>query len=262
MIWVDLRGRSPQQFADMIVSKLAALADAASALSADTEDPAQVAGASSLAGETRTSAVDPRQAWAQVEVSPVPARSRLARQWDPVELGVHQVIGGGPMPPYIRRPHDELLQTVTDPSVAASRLVVLRGGSSTGKTRAAYEAIATRLGDWRLDYPLDSGALAARLEAAIPARTVLWLGELRHYAHADGGPAVLSQLADLLVGEGYLVITTVWPRTGTLIVLRLTPRPGRPAGCSIGYPSSPAVTPPDRAGSRRGHRRPGLVHHH
>jgi hypothetical protein len=61
-----------------------------------------------------------------------PAYGRLAGRWDPVELGVHQVIGGGPMPAYIRRPHDELLRAVLDPAVPASRLVVVRGGSSTG----------------------------------------------------------------------------------------------------------------------------------
>jgi hypothetical protein len=70
----------------------------------------------------------------------VPARGRPAGQWDPVELGVHPVAGGGPMPAYIRRPHDELLRAVLDPEVADSRLVVIRGASSTGKTRAAYEA--------------------------------------------------------------------------------------------------------------------------
>jgi hypothetical protein len=140
-----------------------------------------------------------------------PAYGRLAGQWAPVELGVHQVIGGGPMPAYIRRPHDELLRAVLDPAVPASRLVVVRGGSSTGKTRAAYEAVAGRLADWELDYPLDPGALNARLEAGIPARTVLWLGELRQYADADGGAAVLGRLADLLQGEDHLVITTMWP---------------------------------------------------
>jgi hypothetical protein len=34
---------------------------------------------------------------------------------------------------------------------------------------------------------------------------------LRQYADADGGPAVLGRLADLLQGDGHLVITTVWP---------------------------------------------------
>ena len=140
-----------------------------------------------------------------------PTRGRPVAQWNPVKLGVHQVIGGGPMPMYIRRPHDELLRAVLDPAVPASRLVVVRGGSSTGKTRAAYEAVAGRLADWQLDYPLNVAALKERLDAGIPARTVLWLGELRQYADADGGAAVLGRLADLLAGEGHLLITTVWP---------------------------------------------------
>jgi hypothetical protein len=139
------------------------------------------------------------------------AYARLAGRWDPVKLGVHRVIGGGPMPTYIRRPHDELLRAVLDPAVAASRLVVIRGGSSTGKTRAAYEAVADRLANWQLDYPRNPDALAARLDAGIPARTVLWLGELRQYVDADRGAAVLGRLADLLEGEGSLVITTMWP---------------------------------------------------
>jgi hypothetical protein len=140
-----------------------------------------------------------------------PAHGRPAARWDPVDLGVHKVIGGGPMPPYVRRPHDDLLLAVLDPAVSASRLVVVRGGSSTGKTRAAYEAVMARLADWHLDYPLDPGALKARLETGVPARTVLWLGELRPYADANGGPAILSRVADLLDYDGRLIITTVWP---------------------------------------------------
>jgi hypothetical protein len=161
-----------------------------------------------------------------------PAPARLVEQWDPVELGVHQVIGGGPMSAYIRRPHGDLLRAVLDPAVPVSRLVVVRGGFSTGKTRAAYEAVADRLAGWRLDYPLDPGALAARPEAGIPARTVLWLGELRQYADADGGAAVLGRLADLLQGEDHLVITTMWPEhcNTYTAVARAGPGPADPAG--------------------------------
>ena len=140
-----------------------------------------------------------------------PAYGRRVAQWTPVEPGVHRVIGAGPMPAYVRRPHDELLRAVLDPAVPAGRLVVVRGGSSTGKTRAAYEAVAGRLAGWRLDYPLNPAALKERLDAGIPADTVLWLGELRQYADADGGAEVLGRLADLIVGEGRLLITTVWP---------------------------------------------------
>jgi len=141
----------------------------------------------------------------------MPVRSRRPGDWTPKELGVHQVTGGSRLSTYVRRPHDELLRAVLDPAVSASRLVVIRGGSSTGKTRAAYEAVTDVLADWRLDYPLDASALANRLKDGIQARTVLWLGELRQYADADGGPAVLSRLADLLQGNSCLAITTMWP---------------------------------------------------
>ncbi len=140
--------------------------------------------------------------------------SRRAGRWKPADLGVHPVIGGGPqgsMPEYIRRPHDEVLRTVLDPAVAGSRLVVVRGDSCTGKSRAAWEAVADRLADWWLEFPPTAAALAARLEAGIPARTVLWLGELRRYAGDAEGAAALGRLAGLLDGEGRLVITTIWP---------------------------------------------------
>ena len=101
-----------------------------------------------------------------------------------------------------------------------------------------------RLADWQLDYPLDPGALEERLEAGIPARTVLWLGELRQYADADGGAAVLGRLADLLQAERppghhdhvaraleYLY------RRGAVPGPELRTRPGQPGGCWSGCPS-------------------------
>ncbi|HEY2267853.1 MAG TPA: hypothetical protein VGI96_34895, partial [Streptosporangiaceae bacterium] len=140
------------------------------------------------------------------------ADSRPAGRWEPAELGVHPAAGPGrPMPAYIRRPHDETLRTMLDPEVAGSRLIVVRGEACTGKSRAAYEAVAARLGDWSLEYPPTAAALAARLAAGIPAWTVLWLGELRRYAEEDGGGAALSGLAELLEGDGHMVITTMWP---------------------------------------------------
>jgi hypothetical protein len=137
-------------------------------------------------------------------------------RWDPADLGVHQVIGGGTLPPYVRRPHDEVLSAVLNPAVTATRLVVLRGGSSSGKTRAAWEAVREQVPGWRLVYPLDSGALSDLLEEGIRPRTVLWLGELRQYADADGGPTVLARLARLLDGgKRLLLVTTMWPEQWT-----------------------------------------------
>ena len=92
----------------------------------------------------------------------------LAGSWTAAELGVHPVIGGGPMTAYIRRPHDTLLRTMLDPDVTDSRLVVVRGDPATGKTRAVYEVIADRLADWSLEELRAAGASEA--VAALLAR--------------------------------------------------------------------------------------------
>ena len=137
--------------------------------------------------------------------------ARLAGRWTPAELGVHPVAGGGPLPAYVRRPHDERLRVILAPPVADSRLVVVRGEPGAGTTRAAWEAVAGLLAEWPLEYPRTAAALAARLEAGIPAGTVLWLGELGRYADADGGADALDRLDDLFDEDGYLVVATIWP---------------------------------------------------
>ena len=137
--------------------------------------------------------------------------ARLAGQWTPAELGVHLVADGGPLPAYVRRRHDERLQVILAPPVARSRLVVVRGEPGTGTSRAAWEAVADVLAQWPLEYPRTAAALAARLQAGVPAGTVLWLGELGRYADADDGAAALGRLRDLLYEDGYLVVATIWP---------------------------------------------------
>lgn len=138
-----------------------------------------------------------------------PAR-RTISQWDPIELGVHRAIDAL-IPTYITRHHDAVLRAALDPSVERSRIVVLRGGSSTGKSRAAYLAVADRLPAWAVDFPRTPQLLAARLERGIPPRTVLWLDELRHYADDSDGHEALERLADELPGyDRVIVIAGVW----------------------------------------------------
>jgi uncharacterized protein YidB (DUF937 family) len=137
--------------------------------------------------------------------------ARLTGQWTPAELGVHLVASSGPLPAYVRRPHDERLRVILAPPVAGSRLVVVRGEPGTGTSRAAWEAVADVLAEWPLEYPRTAAALAARLRAGIPAGTVLWLGELGRYADADDGAAALGRLRGLLDEDGYLVVATIWP---------------------------------------------------
>ena len=137
--------------------------------------------------------------------------ARLVGQWTPDDLGVHPAVGGGSLPRYVRRAHDERLRVILAPPVARSRLAVVRGEPCTGTSRAAWEAVAELLAEWPLEYPRTAAALAARLEAGIPAGTVLWLGELGRYADADGAAAALRGLDDLLDEDGHLVVATIWP---------------------------------------------------
>jgi hypothetical protein len=118
---------------------------------------------------------------------------RLAGQWTPAGLGVHPAIGGGPLPAYTRRPHDGRLRAVLNPETESSRPVVIRGDALTGTSRTVYEAVTDVLADWTLAHPPTVAALAARLAAGIPERTVLWLGELRHFADADDGAFILTR---------------------------------------------------------------------
>jgi hypothetical protein len=154
--------------------------------------------------------------------------------WDPVNLGVHQAIGGGRLPKYVRRHHDNLLNAVLDPTVSANRLVVLRGASSTGKSRAAYQAVMNQLPHWRIDYPRTATALAQRLFEGIRRRTVVWLGELRHYAEADRGDTALGGLADLLTRQGeVVVITTLWHEHWTAYTASNRGGPGVPDPAAV-----------------------------
>jgi hypothetical protein len=138
---------------------------------------------------------------------------QLIGRWDPVQLGVHKAIGGGTLPPYVHRSHDHLLYALLDPAPAANRLVVLRGGSSTGKSRAAFQAVTARLPHWPVLYPRTTKALARLLEGEqIPGRSVLWLNELRDYAEGPAGQDTLFDLAELLTRRNRIVVLTcVWP---------------------------------------------------
>jgi hypothetical protein len=149
---------------------------------------------------------------ASSSLMPSAEHGRPIRSWDPFGLGVKKVIDGGPLPTYVKRFHDEILRAVLEPRTMASRLVVLRGGSSTGKSRAAYEAVIGQLSDWQLEYPLTPAALIRRVSAGIAPRTVVWLNELRNYAEPDGGPEALADLAHLLAtNQQIIAITSLWP---------------------------------------------------
>jgi hypothetical protein len=148
---------------------------------------------------------------------PVTWLGRVVDSWGPLELEVHRpiVIERAPtgIPEYIEREHDQQIRD----SLAgkAPRLIVIVGGSSTGKTRAAYEAVKNQLPDWRLHYPIypdKPRALADSLRSGrIAPQTVIWLNELQQYLLPTGGEETAAALRQCLQGDDQILfIGTTW----------------------------------------------------
>lgn len=166
--------------------------------------------------------------------------ARPVRTWDAQRLGVHPAIPGHRtdgrdpefvLPRYVPRPHDEKLRehlrAALDPR-ARPLLAVVRGGSCTGKTRTAYEAVAAVIpDDFDLFFPADAAGLLQAVAAdAIGPGTVLWLNEAQTYLDGAEGEAVAASLVRLLNGEGPLaVIATLWPDHDAAFTSR--PVPGK-----------------------------------
>ena len=95
---------------------------------------------------------------------------------DPFGLEVHPAIKaeddtptGGPLPPYLRRPFDDQLNTVLDRAAhGTSGTAILLGGSSTGKTRALWEAVQQLPDGWRLWQPPSPDTLLGSLRSVGP----------------------------------------------------------------------------------------------
>ncbi|MEU2718239.1 tetratricopeptide repeat protein [Streptomyces sp. NPDC007205] len=168
------------------------------------------------------------------EVGPVRVRDeglgKPIGQWDPHDLEVHPAgtataaahsgaRAQRALPGYVRRAHDQILaEAVGEASAGRSRMLVLVGSSSTGKTRACWEAVQPLTAEgWRLWHPHDptrAEAALADLDRVAP-RTVVWLNEAQHYlGHPHVGERIAAALHTLLthVARGpVLVLGTLWP---------------------------------------------------
>ncbi|MET7356208.1 hypothetical protein [Streptomyces mirabilis] len=163
--------------------------------------------------------------------------------WDPHDLEVHPAVdlpprpghGSGSddgsghgwravLPRYVRRSHDEELADIVNAAARGqSRMAVLVGSSSTGKTRACWEAVQPLASSgWRLWHPFDptrAEAALADLERVGPC-TVVWLNEAQHYFGANSGlgeriAAALHALLIDPVREPVLVLGTLWREYAT-----------------------------------------------
>jgi hypothetical protein len=150
-------------------------------------------------------------------------------EWDPHHLEVHPAGSttgrhefAAPervLSRYVRRPHDQALADAVQAATQGySQMVVLVGSSSTGKTRACWEAVQPLAQDeWRLWHPFDPTRAAAALDELehVGSRTVVWLNEAQHYL---GDPRLGEQIAaavhTLLTHperRPVLVLGTLWP---------------------------------------------------
>ncbi|WP_432158833.1 hypothetical protein [Streptomyces sp. bgisy153] len=152
-------------------------------------------------------------------------------QWEPHELEVHPAGHGKAasspdtpavrvLPGYVPREHDQVLaDAVRDVAAGRSRIVVLVGTSSTGKTRACWEAVRPLAEKgWQLWHPFDPTRAEAALEDLhrVGPRTVVWLNEAQHYLGDRKfgeriAAAVHRLLTDIERGPA-LVLGTLWPK--------------------------------------------------
>ncbi|MFC4588498.1 S1 family peptidase [Sphaerisporangium corydalis] len=166
-------------------------------------------------------------------VPPAPARwdpdiaaPRRLADADPIGLGVHRAIsvepeigtdpeggGAGDLPVFVVRDHDRRLRRSLERARSASRMIVLVGGSSTGKTRSAYEGVRDQLGAWDLIHPFTSDELIATLRSRQDhPRTILWLNEGQIYFDGARGEAAAESVRRALTRPGpVVVVTTMWP---------------------------------------------------
>ena len=159
----------------------------------------------------------------------------LADAADPFVLEVHRPVepdvlqpGLPVLPVYVPRNHDAALtEIVTAAAAGTSGMAVLVGGSSTGKTRACWQALELlrdREPGWRLWHPVDPQAAIAQLPGVAP-RTVVWLNEAQRYLRSvDGvGEQVAARLRELLRDRTrgpVLVLATLWPELWAELVAR------------------------------------------
>lgn len=163
----------------------------------------------------------------------------LAEVTDPFSLEVHRAVQSGnspaglpALPPYVTRDHDlklaELVQSAAD---GVSGIAVLVGGSSTGKTRACWEALRMlreRPDPWRLWHPIDPSRPQAALRGLtqIGPQTVVWLNEAQLYLDvpAEGlGERIAAGLREAVRDPArapVLVLATLWPQHWGILTTR------------------------------------------
>lgn len=136
-------------------------------------------------------------------------------------LGVHRAVLPTPdtrdypqLTPYLSRVHDTELRQVLTGALAGGRsvLAMLIGDSSTGKTRALYEALNDLARTRPLLRPADAHDLLAFIKGGrVTAGVVLWLNEAQRFLHGSEGELAAAQLRVVLEEQpGVVAVGTMW----------------------------------------------------
>ena len=172
----------------------------------------------------------------QSEQVPLTPPGRPISEWNPFSLGIHYPITATrlsvsypadttPLPKYVVRDHDLVLGGLLDPGRPGPRMVVLTGGSCTGKTRAAYEAVTRYLPTWRLVRPETAIDLVQLLsDRTLDPQTVVWLNETQIYLERQQGEEASAALRRLLAENSQvIVIGSMWTRYWQELTARSEP---------------------------------------
>jgi len=201
IVVLDLRTMPPEEFAVRVIAKLDYLRVIRPAGEVDQAVPP-------VTGAARVAAADPRR----LGVHPAIAVAGVSRDIPPV---------------YVRRDvdgaADGLRSRLATAAAGRGGFVLLIGGSSVGKTRAAYEAITDLLADWWLVHPATGGEVAA-LATRPPERTVVWLDEIQRYL--DGEQGLTGGTVRALLVAGVIVVGTLWPDRYAVYAALPTPERG------------------------------------
>ncbi|WP_051798484.1 inositol monophosphatase family protein [Catenuloplanes japonicus] len=113
---------------------------------------------------------------------------------DPVALGVHAAVSGGERstPHYVARDIDDDL----DDALRQHGFALIVGHSTSGKSRAAYEAMRRLPAHWTVLVPRDGAALHTLLDDGLDLKdTVVWLDDIERYLGPGGlDPHLLRRL--------------------------------------------------------------------
>ncbi|MFE9256474.1 hypothetical protein [Streptomyces sp. NPDC006879] len=176
-----------------------------------------------------------RKLWIEVNSNPT-ARPHTAEQWGAARLGVLPAVGGedaeDTLTPYLVRAHDQVLRQRIRQSVAdrVSVLALLVGQPSSGKTRAAYEAVCAELGDWPVLIPSGPRELLDWIGTdSVDACTVVWLDEAERFLTGPLGEETALALGTLLERiSPCAVLGSMWPEYARRLASRASVAPEAP----------------------------------